>query len=100
MQLANQFIHSDEGRKGLQDVGAEVFLRSWGVLDVIGGRIEHLSLILFPGRPREEVRTVRFVLVLGDDDFGFVLRNLVFYYDPDVSRESYTMVQLDKVLVC
>ena len=99
MQLANQFIHSDEGRKGLQDVGAEVFFRPGCILYVIAGRIEHLSLILFPGRPREEVRTVR--LILGDGDvLGFVLQNLVLRYDPDVSRESYAMVQLDKVLVC
>ena len=73
MQLADKVVHADEGRKGLQDVGAEVFLRSGRVLDVIGGRVQHLSLILFPGRPREEVGTVRLVhgAVLGA--LGFVL---------------------------
>ena len=100
MQLTNQFIHSDEGRKGLQDVGAEVFFRPGCILYVIAGRIEHLSLILFPGRPREEVRTMRLVLLDFFGALGFVLRNLVLRYDPDVSRESYAMVQLDKVLVC
>ena len=97
MQLACQIVHSGERREGLQDAGAEVLLRPGGVLDVVGGRVEHLGLILFPGRPREEVRTVR--LILGDV-FGFVLQNLVLRYEPDVSRESYAMVQLDKVLVC
>ena len=75
-----------------------MFFRPGCILYVIAGRIEHLSLILFPGWPREEVRTMRLVDVFGA--LGFVLRNLVLRYDPDVSRESYAMVQLDKVLVC
>ena len=98
MQLADKVVHADEGRKGLQDVGAEVFLRSGRVLDVIGGRVQHLSLILFPGRPREEVRMVR--LVLGDvlGALGIVLGNL--FWHSDVPREGDTTVQLDKSLVC
>ena len=73
MQLACQIVHSGERREGLQDAGAEVLLRPGGVLDVVGGRVEHLGLILFPGRPREEVGTVSLVhgAVLGA--LGFVL---------------------------
>ena len=76
-----------------------MLLRSGGVLDVIGSAVEHLSLILFSGRPREEVRTVR--LVFGDVFYalGALLGNAVRRDDPDVSRKIDAAVQLYELLV-
>ena len=99
VQLTDKVVHSDQGGKRLQDVGTQMLLRSGGVLDVIGSAVEHLSLILFSGRPREEVRTVR--LVFGDVFYalGALLGNAVRRDDPDVSREIYAAVQLYELLV-
>ena len=99
VQFTDKVVHSDQGGKRLQDVGTQMLLRSGGVLDVIGSAVEHLSLILFSGRPREEVRTVR--LVFGDvfDALGALLGNAVRRDDPDVSRESDAAVQLYELFV-
>ena len=99
MQFTDKVVHSDQGGKRLQDVGTQMLLRSWGVLDVIGSAVEHLSLILFSGRPREEVRTVRLIFGEVFDALWALLGNALLRDDPDVPRESDAAIQLYELLV-